>query len=302
MWQEGAELTIKEPKITRYSLSIGITCLWLFGLVMMYKNCREYVNWTFALSFGFWGILALTIFCVIFVKRGKPIIISKEGILLAKEGLIEWNRIEYAYIEGVSRNHWIEVEVRGANNIEYSINSYKYDEEEFRRAVNYWSGRKIGSLVDKKQNLRLDEMETQENVSIEGEENPEGKYAKNRPLFKKEVKKEKTIVSIASTLSAIIPIGFLIHDPSILDKKLPIVSMMAAIMGCVSYLFFVNNSTHVLLREIFLRTPPITQLSETDINNLFQSLDESDYSVTKTSALMAGIIMFACIIVYNLQL
>ena len=302
MWQEGAELTLKEPKITRYSLSIGITCLWLFGLVMMYKNCREYVNWTFALSFGFWGILALTIFCVIFVKRGKNIIISKEGILLAKEGLIEWNRIEYAYIEGVCRNHWIKVELRGANNIEYSINSYKYDEEEFRKAVNYWSGRKIGSLVDKKQNLRLNEIEMQGNVSIEGEENLEGKYAKYRPLFEKEVKREKTIVSIASTLSAIIPIGFLIHDPSILDKKLPIVPMMAAIMGCVSYLFFVNNSTHVLLREIFLRKPPITQLSETDINNHFQSLDESDYSVTKTSALMAGIIMFACIIVYNLQL
>ena len=297
MWQEGTELTIKEPKFTRFLPPIAITCLWIVGLVMMYNNCREYVNWSIALSIGFFGIFILTILCVLFVKNGKPIIISKEGILLAKQGLIEWDRIEYTYIEGVSRNHWIEVEVRGANNIEYSINSYKYDEEEFRRAVNYWSGRKTGSLVDKKQNLRLDEMATQENVSIEEE-----KYAKYRPLFEKELKKEKTIISVASTLSAIIPIGFLIHDPSILDKKLPIVSMMVAIMGCVSYLFFVNNSTHVLLREIFLRKPPITQLSETDINNLFQSLDESDYSRTKISALMAGIIMFACIIVYNLQL
>ncbi|MBR4839847.1 MAG: hypothetical protein IK005_05155 [Paludibacteraceae bacterium] len=297
MWQEGTELTIKEPKFTRFLPPIAITCLWIVGLVMMYNNCREYVNWSIALSIGFFGIFILTILCVLFVKNGKPIIVSKEGIELAEHGLIEWNRINYAYIEGVSRNHWIVVEVAGAKNVECFINTYKYDEEEFRRAVNYWSGRNIGSLVDKKQNFRLNEMETQENVSLEEE-----KYAKYRPLFEKELKKEKTIVSVASTLSVIIPIGFLIHDPSILNQKIPLVSLMAAIMGCLSYLFFVNNGTHVLLREIFLRTPPIAQLTETDITNHFLSLDESNYSVTKTSALMAGIIMFACIIVYNLQL
>ncbi|MBP5458035.1 MAG: hypothetical protein J6Y37_16220 [Paludibacteraceae bacterium] len=285
MWQEGTELIIKE-KNESFMLPIGIACLWVCVLVMMYFSCREYVNWTNALSFSFLGILILTILCVIFKKKkGKkrPIIVSKEGILLAEQGLIEWNRIEYAYIRGF-KYHYIVLEVTRANNVEYLINNYIFNEEEFSRAVNYWSGRKIGSIADKKEDI-------------------EETYAKYRSLFEKERKKEKMIVGIVTTLAVILPIGFLVYNSALLlDTKPPIVSLFAVLFGCISYLAFIYNSTTIILREMFLRTPPIAQLAETEIAHLSQIfLDENDYSLTKNTTLIAGIIMITSIIVYNLQ-
>ncbi|MBP5458034.1 MAG: hypothetical protein J6Y37_16215 [Paludibacteraceae bacterium] len=307
MWQEGTELIIKESKLARFQFPACIFFFWasISGIIYFDSGYDK------AMLFSGLVVLGISILWVLFREAKKPIIISKEGIRLAEVGLIEWNEIEYTYFKSRkagknNSNLFLIIEGRFRNR-EYKINDYAHDEKDFRSAVNYWSGREIGSLYDKNKNSIFNQMATQGTFTKEEVERLKNRYEEYRPLFKKEIEKEN-IVSIF-VLAAVLAVVFLVMKNIISDTlKSRIISFILFPTGIYSLFCLVVSIITQFMRKRFQKKPEIVHLPPTELAQFFKiierenspsNIDESKY---KIAAIICGLIAIACIAVHLLGL
>ncbi|MBR4839848.1 MAG: hypothetical protein IK005_05160 [Paludibacteraceae bacterium] len=299
MWQEGTELTIKESKIAPFYFPSVIFLAWAFFSGITYFD-SGYDD-----AMLFWGlaVLGISVLWVLIRGKKKPIIVSKEGIRLAEKGLVEWNRIKYTYPKSrkTGKNSKLYLFIEGPfEDREYLIDDYAFDKEDFRKAVNYWSGRKIGSLYDRNIASILNQMATEGISTKDGEERIQNRYEEYRPLFEKEINKEK-IVSVFEFIATITAV-FLgiksIYSDTLIAK---ITSFVLFPTGFYSLFYLVSCITSHLMRKKFQKKPEIAHLPETEISQFFFIAEREDNpsnvdeSKLKKIAIICGLIAIACV-------
>ena len=306
MWQEGTELTIKESKIAPFQFPIYIFFVWASISGICYFDS----GYDDAMLFFGLVVLSLSVLWVLFREKKKPIIVSKEGIRLAEKGLIEWNRIRYTYPKSrkTRKNSKLYLFIEGQfEHWEYLINDYAYDKEDYRRAVNYWSGRKIGSLYDRNIASIFNQMAAEGISTKDGEERIQNRYEEYRPLFEKEINKEK-IVSVFELIatSTTVFIGIKNFYSDTLIAKIS--SFVLFPTGIYSLFSIVISITSHFMRKRFQKKPEIAHLPETEISQFFFIAEREDNpsnvdeSKLKKIAIICGLIAIACVTILLLGL
>ena len=153
MWKEGTDLVIKRSVYSTVR-SFRFVVVLLFSV--FYGGFAQ--NF---LLIDFLCLVALLVDLVWMLNR-SPITIGKNGIIGKKLKQLSWKQIDCAYVSQ-QKQEWYDPQA-GCNNrtimcylivqfhdekgerkeVRIKLNEYSYDKEEVKRAINYWSGGKIG--------------------------------------------------------------------------------------------------------------------------------------------------------------
>ena len=152
MWKEGTDLVIK-----RSVYNIGRCCL-LFILLLLSVFYIGFYGMFLLIEFGFLVVLVNMLNCL-------PIKIGKDGIKGKKLKQLSWEQIDAAYIsqqiyksprypfntpETSYRRiyYFLNVQFHDENGerkwVKIDLEEYSFHQDEVERAINYWSGGKIG--------------------------------------------------------------------------------------------------------------------------------------------------------------
>ena len=158
MWKKGTTLVIEVCKIMHwigtFLLSIPIWATIIFISQIISEGT---LSWKSQLiSIGVSIVIAIGLRRKSLFGKEIPILISKEGIQLDDQTLLIWELIDYVYIKEEPTNNlkdidhdYLIIEHHNEKGFEkttvVAIEMYYYNEMDIKRAVNYWSGRSIGS-------------------------------------------------------------------------------------------------------------------------------------------------------------
>ena len=242
------------------------------------------------------------------VIKANQIAISEKGILVEEGHLLPWDHIRYAYPErqGVGKqvhDYLVIVHTEPKDGVEQVATEeirtdyYTSNQEDISRAVNYWSGRKIGKQSDR---FRDEVIEKKEGLSTQEKDALREKSDVFIPLFEKEKRKEDLSFPITFVFFSILFISFCLLFRNQLEGNL---------MGIVAISLFINGFSisivvPYLLRRRFLKTPPIEELSQSEIIDFFRMASKGEYTNYKASILTSVVLTVAFVvwliyIVYN---
>lgn len=300
MWKQGTELVLKESIFFRYW-----ALLFVPFLVMIFStiyNIFEEARPTIAIV----GVVALIIllFVVFYRKNKNSIIIGKQGIYTEDSHCIEWDVINYVYIyqEGTKNSRlYLTIEYRDTNenvqNKKINVNKLSYSENDIEQAVNYWSGRNIGSMALKKRDEMLKRKLESHEIT---EEEAKAFYSKSNlyiPLFRNQVKKELTVALSIMTAVIFLFLGctFLLADVfEPYHSKLSLSSLLICVFSLGGFIMSLGSR---YVQKTFLKDDRITILTEKERQEFYKINDSDEYNYSFIAAccaiiaLISGVIM-----------
>ncbi|MBP5455015.1 MAG: hypothetical protein J6Y37_00765 [Paludibacteraceae bacterium] len=261
MWQEGTDLRLERSKkfLVLYYMGFVLTfaaliCSIYFGGlelkyligdgILIYSLARYYKSY----------------------PDCPPITIGKYGIEVQTYLLLSWDLIDYAFVQkkGIGKNRKIILTIQFHNSegvaqeTEVYLNSYSYKYDDIERAINYWSGREIGSEVDRNRDAMLAEL--RQSRGTQATEMIEDRAKTLIPLFRKEYKYELyTFLGVwVATFMVLLIVG-ITQFPDIDDSLLPYVCI-----GLISASALLGSFFALLLRRRFYSQPETADLTKED--------------------------------------
>lgn len=300
MWKQGTELVLKESIFFRYWALLFVPFLvMIFSTI--YNNFEE-ARPTIAIV----GVVALIIllFVVFSRKNINSIIIGKQGIYTEDSHCIDWNVINYVYIyqEGTKNSRlYLTIEYRDTNeniqNEKINVSKLSYSENDIEQAVNYWSGRNIGSMALKKRDEMLKRKLESHEIT---EEEAKDFYSKSNlyiPLFRNQVKKELTVALSIMTAVIFLFLGctFLLADVfEPYHSKLSLSSLLICVFSLGGFIMSLGSR---YVQKTFLKDDRITILPEKERQEFYKINDSDEYNYSFIAAccaiiaLISGVIM-----------
>lgn len=152
-WSEGEDLVLKPKKFPHPEYLVTLIAELTIGIVLFFSSTtieRDRLILVF-------GLLALPflIATVVYYLRSAgihSIIISANGIQTGTYDIINWNLIDYAFIDHKNKHTFFSIEYTqdGKKKVkDIGMKNYKYRKDDIHKAVNFWSGRLIGASWNK---------------------------------------------------------------------------------------------------------------------------------------------------------
>lgn len=282
MWKEGSELKIKKNYLLYFIIPLFVSIV--AGCFFYWDHSN---GWAFlgdihiSIVCGTFGILAIFLIPSFFGLLFKStIVIGEEGIRIGDSTKYEWSDICYVYVSSVistTRGRTVKfvVQFKDKNNILWnhseSVTYHVYDEVEIESAVNYWSGRKIGSSSYYNLNVMLNNGE----ITNELYDSLMEKSDEYFPLFRSYIKKE-SYWWYAPFVLLVAVIGYYLN----LYRHLSFALDLTLLFKAFAFFFFIFLIVF-LRRKVFLSSKEISALSKEELAAFFDALGGTCFHIER---------------------
>lgn len=304
-WSEGEDLVLKPNKFPHPEYLVILIAELIIGIVLFFSS-TTLERYRLILIFGLLALPFLIATVVYYLRSAKihSIIISANGIQTGTHDIIDWDLIDYAFIDHKNKHTFFSIEYTqdGKKKVkDIGMKNYKYKKDDIHKAVNFWSGRLIGASWNKFRDQVIEEKGLSDDEKIGFMKECE-KYV---PLFLKE--KTYTI--------AVCAVLFVILFPSIY-KIMSVESKSLGIYKEIALLFFEGSFIYTIfviichfISKRFRKNPLISSLSKDEYKEFSRiasketkySDDEEDEDKTIWKyAIVSSIISIISLICYLL--
>ncbi|MBR4814821.1 MAG: hypothetical protein IKZ67_05090, partial [Paludibacteraceae bacterium] len=169
-WNEGEDLILKPKKFPHPEYLVTLFIALIIGIILE-VSCTSEERYKYILIFGTLSLPFLIATVVYYLRSAKihPIIISANGIQTGTYDIINWNLIDYAFIDHKNKHTFFSIEYTqdGKKKVkDIGMINYKYRKDDIHKAVNFWSGRLIGASWNKFRDLVIEEKELSDEEKI----------------------------------------------------------------------------------------------------------------------------------------
>ncbi len=304
-WSEGEDLVLKPKKFPHPEYLVTLIAELTIGIVLFFSSTtieRDRLILVF-------GLLALPflIATVVYYLRSAgihSIIISANGIQTGTHDIINWNLIDYAFIDHKNKHTFFSIEYTqdGKKKVkDIGMKNYKYRKDDIHKAVNFWSGRLIGASWNKFRDQVIEEKELSDEEKI---------------VFMKECERYVPLfINLKTYLIAVCAVLFVILFPSIYkiigagSETLGYGRGMSLLIFEVSFIYTIFVIVCYFISKRFRKNPLISTLSKEEYKEFSRiasketkySDDEEDEDKTIWKyAIVSSIISIISLICYLL--
>ena len=152
-WSEGEDLVLKPNKFPHPEYLVALILELAIGIALFFSS-TTLERYRLILIFGLIALPFLIATVVYYLRSAKihSIIISANGIQTGTHDIIDWDLIDYAFIDHKNKHTFFSIEYTqdGKNRVkDIGMINYKYRKDDIHKAVNFWSGRLIGASWNK---------------------------------------------------------------------------------------------------------------------------------------------------------
>ncbi|MBQ0031149.1 MAG: hypothetical protein KBT32_12065 [Bacteroidales bacterium] len=281
MWKEGTELKLKTNYMLYFYIPLFVSIVVGCFLYWDYLNDWAILGEKYICILG--GTIGILGVCLIVSFTGvlfnSSIVIGENGIKIGETRHYKWSDILYVCLasSGNSRGRTtcLVVQFKDKKNIiwEYSesVTYHVYDEVEIESAVNYWSGRKIGSTSYFNLNVMLKKGE----ISNELYDSIMEKSDEYFPLFRSYFKKE-SYWWYAPFVLLVAGVGYYLY----LYESLSVALDLSFLFKAFTFLFFLFLIVF-LRRRVFLSSQKISALSKEELATFFEVLGGTCFHIER---------------------
>lgn len=257
-WNEGEDLILKPKKFPHPEYLVTLIAELTIGIVLFFSSTTIERD-RLILVFGLLALPFLIATVVYYLRSAKihPIIISANGIQTGTYDIINWNLIDYAFIDHKNKHTFFSIEYTqdGKKKVkDIGMKNYKYRKDDIHKAVNFWSGRLIGASWNKFRDQVIEEKGLSDEEKIAFMKECE-RYV---PLF----------INLKTYLIAVCAVLFVILFPSIYkiigagSETLGYGRGMSLLIFEVSFIYTIFVIICYFISKRFRKNPLISSLSK----------------------------------------
>lgn len=309
MWKEGTPLIIAEKttniffRIFLFLIAAGITALCIMEFP---KSNEKDMLWLLAII----PIILLCLYLAFGKENPSSLTIDSKGIKPNEKESIDWEQIDYAYIEHVpakkNRNDSydaLKIKYRDDNNNPLTkvinLSNYKANKDDIHDAVEYFSKRDIGDISDLRRDQIIQAKLASGEITMEEGVAYVKKVNQYTSIFKEEKKRETKagiIVSVITFLLLVILDVVLFLNNQHVDGDM-ICQIAFVVLYPITILTAYLFTTHYLQSK-FGQRPEIMDLSNDEYKEYLPiATNEKPNKNTRTERIIGLILSLCCLVV-----
>lgn len=298
-WSEGEDLVLKPNKFPHPEYLVILIAELVIGIVLFFSS-TNLERYRLILVFGLLAMPFLIATVVYYLRSAKihSIIISANGIQTGTHDIIDWDLIDYAFIDHKNKHTFFSIEYTqdGKKRVkDIGMKNYKYRKDDIHKAVNFWSGRLIGASWNKFRDQVIEE---------------KGLSDEEKIVFMKECERYVPLfINLKTYLIAVCAVLFVILFPSIYkiigagSETLGYFKGIALLFFEVSFIYTILVIICNFMTKHFQKNPLISSLSEEEYKDFDRIANkETKYSdedkIIWKYAIISILISISCLFCY----